>query len=227
MKRSFIAVACSALSFGGVGCRESTQDLSATIDFGIDVDVTSDPGKGTPSAEIVARGRSIATTDGAGHVSLQLGGAEGDVVELSVKCPAGFESPSQPMSVAIHRLSTASRRPHFDARCAPQRRTVVVGVRADRGPNLPVMHLGREVARTDESGAALVALTVKPGEHVSLMLDTKTDATKGPKLLPESPTLTFVAQDRDDFVTLDQRFDVEKVVPKSAPRSKRAGPTRI
>lgn len=227
MKRPFIAVTCFALLLGGAGCRTSDDDRSAAIGFGIDVDVTSDPGKGTPNAEILSHGRTVATTDGAGHVSLELEGAEGDVVDLSVKCPAGFESPTQPISVVIHRLSTASHRPHFDARCAPQRRTVVVGIRTERGPNLPVMHLGREVARTDASGAALVALAVKPGEHVSLVLDTKTEAAHGPKLLPESPTLTFVAQDRDDFVTLDQRFETEKVAPKATPKPKRTGPTRI
>lgn len=224
---SVICGIAASFSLATAGCRESDQDLSANIDFVIDVDVTSDPGKGIPGAEIVSRGQPLATTDGAGHVSLKLSGAEGDVVELSVKCPGGFESPAQPLSVTVHRLSSASRRPHFDARCAPLHRTVVVGVRAEKGPNLPVLHLGREVARTDPSGAAIVALSVKPGEHVSLVLDTKAEAARGPKLFPESPTLTFVARDRDDFVTLDQRFEIEKITPRAAPRPKPKGPTRI
>lgn len=209
------------------GCRENRHDLGAEVVMPIALDVSSDPGKGTKGADIQAGGRTLATTDDAGHAALQLHGIEGDLVELTVACPAGFEAPAASLKVAIRRGTEGEPGPHFDARCAPMVRTVVVGVRTEHGPDLPVVYLGREVARTDSSGAALVALSVKPGEHVSLTLDT--DAVRaGQKLAPENPTLTFVARDADDFVTLDQKFAVEKPRPKPSRRVPRpSGPTRI
>ena len=208
-------------------CREPTQDASGPIALGVEVDVTSDPGRGVPNAEISLHGTTIAVSDAVGHVAVTVNGDEGDVVELGVRCPAGYESPAKPLLVSIRRLSSGSRAPHFDARCAPMLRTVVVGLRAERGPNLPILHLGREVARTDSAGAALVPLSVKPGEHVSLVFDTKSGAPKGARLLPENPSVTFVAKDYDDFVVLDQRFEAERVAP-SVPRGPVVtGPTRL
>lgn len=214
-------------ALSAAGCRETHQDLGADVTMAVDLDVTSDPGKGTPNAEIQSAGHLLSTTDASGHAHLNLQGMEGDVVGLTVKCPAGFESPASPLTVTVHRATGDTRAPHFDARCAPTLRTVVVGVRTERGPNLPVLYLGREVGRTDASGAALVALSVKPGEHVTLTLDT-TPTGPGSRLVPAQPSLTFVARDVDDFVTLDQKFDVEKAAPKPSRRAPRpAGPTRI
>ena len=51
-------------------------------------------------------------------------------------------------------------------------RRVVVAVRAENGPNLPVTYLGRAVGRTDASGAAHVLLAMHPGDQFSLGLDT-------------------------------------------------------
>lgn len=58
-------------------------------------------------------------------------------------------------------------------------------------------------------------MRAKANEQVSFTLDTKSTKQQ-PVLRPESPTVTFVAGDRDDVVVLDQRFDVERnpvVVP--------------
>lgn len=219
---AFCALGSAFLS----GCSEHATGPNAPIALGIDVDVASDPGHGTANVEIVSHGHPVATTDANGHATVTLHGNEGDVVELAMKCPSGFDSPAQPLSVAIRRLSTGSRLPRFAARCAPQVRTVVVGVRADKGVNLPVLYLGHEIARTDASGAAVAALTVTPGEHVSLVLDTKTARESSPRLLPESPTLTFVAKDTDDFVAFEQRFDIERTKVKAS-NPARGGPTRL
>ncbi|MDB5219916.1 MAG: hypothetical protein JWO86_7843, partial [Myxococcaceae bacterium] len=120
-----------------------------------------------------------------------------------------------------------SRAPSFAARCAPLTRTVVVGIRAENGPNVPVTYLGKEVGRTDAWGAAHVVLSVKANEQIALVLDTKSGGDKAPKLRPESPSLTFVAKDKDDFVTLEQKFEVEKPAPARVRAAPRGGPTRI
>jgi hypothetical protein len=189
--------------------------------------VTSDPGRGTAGAELVAGGHGLAKTDPDGRAQVALRGSEGDTVEVTVKCPAGFRSPPEPIAISLRRLSAGSRAPTFVAHCAPLTRTVVVGIRTENGPNLPVTYLGTEVARTDAWGAAHVVLTVKPNEQVTLALDTKSDADKRPKLRPESPTLTFVAKDKDDFVTLEQKFEVERSVVRVRAPAQRGGPTRI
>lgn len=213
------------LAATGCGATES-EDLSK-LAFTADVVISSDPGLGVAGAVLVSGGQKLASTDAEGRARLSFHGAEGDNVEIAVTCPAGFQSPSEPIAVSLRRLSAGSRAPSFIARCAPLTRTVVVGIRAENGPNLPVTYLGKEVGRTDAWGAAHVVLTVKAGEQVTLGLDTKSGAEKRPKLRPENPTLTFVAKDKDDFVTLDQKFESERAVVrvKTAPRN--PGPTRI
>ena len=108
-------------------------------------------------------------------------------------------------------------------------RRVVVGIRAEGGPNLPVVFLGNVVARTDSSGAAHFALDVKPGEQFEVQL--KTD--ENPKLLPKNPGRSFVMPPRDDVVVFNQTFTLEKTkkvyhyVPK--PRGPRpvGGPAKL
>src|SRR5207245_5797950 len=152
-------------------------------------------------------------------------GREGEITELNVKCPADFESPDKPLSIALRRLAPGSHPPQFEVRCPPSVRTVVVGVRADNGVNLPIMYLGRPIARTDASGAAHLTLSVKPSEQIQLTLST---AEKGSEQLrPQSPTLTFVSSNHDDFVALDQKFTIEKKVSNYHPPPKPQGPTRL
>lgn len=221
----FLLGVAGALAF--TGCNATESEDPTKLVFAADVIVTSDPGHGTPGAELVAGGQKLATTDKDGRAHVSFRGSEGDVVEMGVKCPAGFLTPAEPIPVSLRRLSAGSRAPSFVARCAPLTRTVVVGIRAENGPNLPVTYLGKEVGRTDTWGAAHVVLTVKANEQVTLGLDTRSGAEKGPRLRPESPTLTFVAKDKDDFVSLEQKFEIERAAPVKARAPARSGPTRI
>ncbi|MBX3193156.1 MAG: hypothetical protein KF819_39595 [Labilithrix sp.] len=209
------------------GCSGAPAEDPSKLAFAADVVVSSDPGQGIAGAELAVGGQTIASTDAEGRASLSLRGVEGDIVEIGVRCPTGFQSPPEPIAVSLRRLSSGSRAPTFASRCAPLSRTVVVGIRTDNGPNLPVLYLGKEIGRTDAWGAAHVVLTVKANEQITLGLDTTSGAEKRPRLRPENPTLTFVAKDKDDFVTLEQRFTVERpaVRVKSAPV--RIGPTRL
>jgi hypothetical protein len=216
-----------AIALASAGCGAPEAEDPAKLAFALDVNVTSDPGVGTPGAELIVAGQKLATTNPDGRAHLSVRGTEGDAVDITVRCPSGFQSPSEPISVSLRRLSAGSRAPSFVARCAPLTRVVVVGIRAENGPNVPVTYLGKEVGRTDAWGAAHVVLTVKANEQVALVLDTKSGRDKAPKLRPESPSLTFVAKDKDDFVSLDQKFEIEK--PPAARRrvAPRGGPTRI
>lgn len=220
--------ALAAMLAGMVACGGSTEpEDRSKLAFDADFVVTSDPGKGTAAAELFVGGQKLAATDAEGRAHVTLRGAEGDSVEIRVACPTGYQSPTEPIAVAMRRLSKGSPAPRFLARCTPLTRTVVVGIRAENGPNLPVTYLGKEIGKTDAWGAAHVVLTVKANEQVALGLDTKSGADKRPKLRPESPTLTFVAKDKDDFVVLEQKFDIEKVVVRVRAPAPRGGPTRI
>ena len=214
-------------SLAGAGCGAPDAEEPSRLAFTTDVVITSDPGHGVPGVELIASGSPVATTDAEGRARVSLQGTEGDSVEIAAKCPAGFQSPAEPITVSLRRLSAGSRAPSFVARCAPLTRTVVIGIRAENGPNLPVTYLGKEVGRTDAWGAAHVLLTVKASEQVTLGLDTKSGSEKRPKLRPASPTLTFVAKDKDDFVSLEQKFDIERTVVRGKAAPRNTGPTRI
>ena len=228
MKRSMSNawVTIVLLACASMGCSDPAVE-SAKQPFVADVVVTTDPGRGMLGAELVAGGRTLATTDASGRARVSFAGAEGDAIEIAVRCPTGFQSPPETIGVSLHRLAAGSRVPTFAARCAPLARTVVVGIRADNGANLAVTYLGKEVGRTDAWGAAHVVLSVKANETVTLGLDTSGAGTKQARLRPESPTLTFVAPDKDDFVTLEQKFDVERPVDRQRVAAPRPGPTRI
>jgi hypothetical protein len=181
--------------------------------FLVQVNVISDPGRAVSGALIMNGKEIVSRTDDAGAASVRVSGREGDQVDVTIKCPADYESPGSPMSIPLRRLTPGSRPPHFEVRCAPTVRTLVVGVRATNGPNLPVTFLGREVARTDASGAALFVVRVKPADQVEVTLNTTGDSV-AELLEPRSPVLTFIARDTDDFIVLDQKFTARKAPPR-------------
>jgi hypothetical protein len=136
-----------------------------------------------------------------------------------VTCPDGFQSPTKPIQVVLKRLAD-DKKPEYDVACPPTNRTVVVAVRADGGGNLPVLYLGREIARTDGSGAAHVMLKLKPDESFDLVLGT----TENASLRPQNPFASFAVKERDEVFVFDQKFELEK---KKIVRGGRKGPVRI
>jgi hypothetical protein len=156
--------------------------------------------------EIWRKGRAVGKTRATGSLTLQLEGSEGQRFELEARCPATYVPERQPLSVTLRRLVEASKSPTYRVDCQPSTRTTVVAVRATNGPDLPVMYLGREVARTDSSGVAHVALTLRPGERYELRLD-----TTGKPLTPKDPRAVFVVGSEDELVFFEQRFQSRKV----------------
>jgi hypothetical protein len=141
-------------------------------------------------------------------------GKEGEVLALILVCPSGFRSPSKTVDVPLRRLADPGRPPEFSATCTPLKRTVVVAVRADNGPNLAVVYLGEEVARTDASGAAHVLLNLTPGDEFELSLDT-TDAAR---LRPQKPAARFTVKSDDEILTFNVAFKLEP--EKRAPNAR-------
>ncbi len=182
--------------------------------------VTGDPGQPIKDATVTFNGQKVSQSGPDGVAQLKLSGKDGEVFEVSVACPEGYLSPSRPVQVVLKRLADATKKPEYAVSCPPSQRTVIVAVRADNGSNLPVLYLGREVARTDAAGAAHVMLKLKPDEQFDLVLGTGDND----RLRPQNPFASFVVKERDEVFTFDQRFELEK---KKAVRGGRRGPVKI
>jgi hypothetical protein len=174
--------------------------------FQAQIKVEGDPGQPIAGTEVLYKGKQIGITDQSGMLEFKLKGSEGQVFDLVVKCPQGYESPSKPLSVTLRRLAEPQATPEYRVVCAPSLRTIVVAVRAENGPNIPVVYLGRERTRTDQSGAAHLVLKVPPNQPLQLKLDT----TNAKDLRPESPTQTVQVKNSDDVLVLEQTFEVER-----------------
>ena len=181
----------------------------------------SEGGKPVKGARILNHGTVVGTTVDDGSAAMRFVGAEGELYDLAVECPEGLRSPQKPVRITLRRLEGPAARPEYAVQCTRALQTVVVAVRAENGANLPVYHLGKEVARTDASGAAHVALRLPPEDTFELKLGTDTAADG---LRPQNPTASFVVKARDDVLLFDQRFTVDKKKVKAGPRK---GPTKL
>lgn len=160
---------------------------------------------------VILRGtKQLATTGPDGRATVNIRGVEGDVQEVTIRCPEQLTSPPKPLGIKLARLA-GSRAPEYEVSCPKGMRRVVVAIRAENGPNLPVLYLNRAVARTDISGAAHFALDVAPGTQFQVTLDTTERG--GEKLKPQSPSKPFAVGQHDDILVFEQRFDVEKPKP--------------
>lgn len=188
------------------------------------VSVESDPGSPVAGALLSRDGQALGATDANGLKSLELTGAPGERVTLRVACPSGYRSPDQPVTLVLRTL-LEGRKPVYRTRCPPLLRSLVVAVRAQNAAHLPVRYLGREIARTDASGACHALLKLAAGESATLTLDTS--APEHARLLPRNPALKLVVPDRDELLVFDQSFTLEP--EKARPRARRepTGPTRI
>jgi hypothetical protein len=199
-------------SLGLLGCGEDVK-AKPKPPLEVSVIVSSDPGKPVASAEVVYNTKTIAKTDEKGIAKLTLRGNEGDSYEVAIKCPEGLESPQKPLTIPMLRLADPSQAPEYDVSCPPTTRTVVVALRAENGPNLPVMYLGRAVGRTDSSGAATILVPdVDAESQLVLTLDTSEKGNEA--LRPQNPSNTFVVKGQDDVFAWDQKFVVEAAKKK-------------
>lgn len=204
----------------GIGC---TPIASRTRDQPATVVTESDPGVPLPNVAVLIGEKEVARTDERGRASLLVRGLDGESFPIAVRCPEGHRPTRSADFAVIVRKSDDGRAPEFHARCARTQRHAVVVLKAGIGKDLPVLHLGRTVARTDDAGHATFALDVSPGEDVEVSLDT-TDAKK---LLPRSPTLTFKAPDRDEPVVVEQRFTLEAPPKRRIVVARPVGPRRL
>lgn len=196
------------------------KDISRRYEFV--VRVTSDPGQPLAGVGVVHRGKQVGVSGADGSVKLSARGNEGEALSFDLRCPEGYRGPSAPLSIPLRTSADSSRRPEYAGSCAPTTRTLVIAVRAEHGENLPVRYLGREVARTDRSGAAHLLLKIAPEDALELTLDT----SEQPALRPKSPVLRLTASATDDLLVLNQAFE-KPAPPPVVYRPRHKGPERI
>jgi hypothetical protein len=182
------------------------------------VRVESDPGVALAGAKIRRDGQSLGESDARGELRLQLRGPAGSQLALEVLCPSGSRSAQQTVLVALRPWTDTTRRPEYAVQCRPERRSLVVAVRAPNAAHVPLRYLGREIARTDAQGAAHGLLELAPDEVAKLTLDTS--APEHRWLRPRNPELKVSVPDHDEVVLFDQPFVVDapkKPVPHVLP----------
>jgi len=204
MRIRFALAAALTASLSASACKD--LDPPPTPPFQIFIRIDSDPGHPVAGATVSRNGKPIGTTGPDGRAMLTLTGAEGETTDVSIKCPDAFNSPMKPTSIRLTRFADKSKVPEYTVACPPSLRRVVIAVKAENGPNLPVMYLNRMITRTDASGAAHFALEVAPNTQFQVTLDT----AENTKLKPPSPTKPFTVPQHDDILVFDQKFDVEK-----------------
>ncbi len=207
MRQIFVLAGLSM--FVVLGCAEPPPPEP----FVVSVRVESDPGKPIVGASVSRANRPLGTTGADGKAVLKIAGVEGEITDVTVTCPEGFQTPMKPLSIRLTRLAEKSKVPEYGVACPPAMRRVVVAVRAENGPNLPVMYLDRPVTRTDVAGAASFALEVPPGSQFTVALNT----AERKDIKPISPSKLFVVNAQDDVFLFDQKFEVEKKKPPPAP----------
>jgi hypothetical protein len=190
-----------------------------TPDFPISISAHSGAQANVANVGISLGKQLLAKTDESGAARLTLHGTEGDTVALEVKCPATFASPERPLLVGLRHLGNGSTAARFEVECFSLVHNVVVGVRAENGPRLPILRLKSVVGQTDDHGVAHILLEAAANEPIALTLDT----SKSPALLPQNPTLDFATRDTDELVLVSQKFTVKqapprRVVPRSIPQ---------
>jgi hypothetical protein len=197
----------------------SCAQEAAVDEYELSIRIESDPGRPLAGATLIGAGAFQTVSDVTGTVRMRVLGEQGQRLRFQIRCPYGHRSPEQPLELTLTRLGAEAPPPEYRVRCAPELRSVVIAVRAQHGPGLPVTYLGREVARTDRSGAAHVVMQLPPREPFELSLDTSSE----PRLKPQNPSQRLAPPDTDAVLLFDETF----VVDAPPPRAGRPRPERI
>ncbi len=170
----------------------------------IQVRVSGEPGEAMQDIPIVLDGKEIGRTNAEGVGSFTFDGEDGRPFTLTIACPTGFVTSVRPLELVLRRMDRA---PLYDFQCVSTDRAVLVAVRSEGASDVPIKYLGREIARTDAEGYALVHLVPKSGEIVHLTFDTSDP--KHAALRPVNPQVA-VGANEDGAFTVVQKFVTER-----------------
>jgi hypothetical protein len=205
------------LSVPGGGC---SSQQPPTL-FAVTLRVLTDQ-RPTPGAQIVIRDRVQGSTDAQGSFRMRMTGVEGSSVDVTVRCPTGFVSPTAPIAVPLRSAITLGNQRstgiETTVQCPPDQRIAAVIVRTPNRANLPIFYQNREITRTDLQGVAHMIFKVHPRDVLMFRIDTSSQ----PLLRPENPTFTVATREGDDVYVSTQNFE-DAPAPRVVRR--RTGPT--
>ncbi len=183
-----------------------------------------------PGTDVTIDGASIGATDESGHFQTRLSGPEGRRVHVQISCPDRWiaeDGETRDLSVRfLKRLDPReSAMAPMDARfkCVYRTRRIVLLVRTDQVPNLPVFALGAQIAATDAEGVAQAVLEGVPGDEIEVTLNT----SENPELRPAMPSRRLTVPKTNQIIVFDQKFEKQQKNKLKRQRRKRGGPRRI
>jgi hypothetical protein len=172
-------------------------------------------------ASIRVNGQSVGATTSEGIVEVRVSGIAGEKFHVELACPEGYKPPTPDSEDIFVTPTLNGPPPQLLFHCESATRKVVVDVRAENGPRLPVRYLGREIGVTDAHGTARVTVDSAPGDTFELVLDT----TGAKTLHPQSPALSFRVGSSSSAFVFAQKFTMEK--PKLKAKPKPSVPTNL
>jgi len=153
--------------------------------------------KPIPNALISRGPNQRAMTDANGLAYVRLQGFEGDLATISIACPPGFRSPK---NITVPLKEVREEDGPLVVRCEVALQRVTIEITSE--PNLPVLYMGRRIARTNASGVTSFPVEAAAGSHFAVTLDT----TDRPDLTPVNPSREFVAGNTDETFVWTQSF---------------------
>lgn len=196
-----------------LGC----ADAPATQPFPITFEASSDPGVPLAGVTLTVAGQVAGVTDEHGTLALSLDGTVGAVVPVDATCPEGHRDalpiPALVLRPTLDLTTGAPAMMRVAVTCPPGVRRGVVIVRATgvgSREGIPVMVDGLEVARTDRSGVAHVAVERPPGATINVTLATSAIL---PDVLPRDPVMPFTFADEDGLFLFDRALESPPPAP--------------
>jgi len=171
-----------------------------------------------PGVEIWSGKRRLGTTGASGSARIALQRCGGRQRRTEREMPGRLCLAGTTVARRLRHLGNGSTLARFEVECFSLVHTVVVGLRAENGPRLPILRLKNVVGQTDEAGVAHLLLEASANEQIALTLDT----SKNTSLLPQNPTLDFVTRDSDELVlwrrVYSQQPPERRPTPRAIPR---------
>jgi len=218
--RTYVPLLFIALSSCIHGC--SAPNVRLELAFPIHIQVRSTESEPLSGAEISVNNRSVGRTDALGKLALSQSGREGQEIAVQVHCPSGYRSPEVPEVVRLANTraldeASGAAGTMVEFACESELRDVVLVVRAQGGPNLPVVVDGTAAGVTDSDGYAHLLLRLdRKQNHVELGMDTEQKRS----LLPRNPSRNFALGSNDAIVLYEEHLSMQKAKPKSSQSAK-------
>lgn len=175
-------------------------------------------------------GEALGLTDEAGLLKAGIRSHEGEVLKLTIRCPANYALQDAPKSLLIRRVQGLTRADKdlglvTRIRCAPnlKEQVVILRTKGAHTAGLPVYLAGNAVGHLSLDGVLHMLIKARPGEALTAMVDTQSR----PRMRPPSPQLLFSVGAKPGKVFLEQEFSEDVIKKARKRRVKAPRPVRL